>query len=307
MFDKRILNTYAIIIGVSFLVSGVGKLVNTAEFADLIYRYGFGRLMLLAPLIVIFEITIGLMLVLLINPRRYLLLSFILLTIFTIAFAYGHFKNGVDDCGCFGTVLHTHISPVYTFIRNLILLGMSIVVWWVYPNEKTVIPGWKIVSVFGVLCISSFVAGFTFRMPGFLQPAQPVSQYNYQNEDINNTEIAKYIKASPDSVYLVFCFSYTCPHCLNSIENLRSYKKNKMVDRIIALGIGPDSSKQVFVRNFQPDFNIKDISPGAMYKLTNLYPTAFYIKNDTIKAVVQGELPAPVVFKSQYNMVSIKN
>lgn len=87
------LNLYSIIVGALFIVSGAGKITNTAKFSNLIQEYGLGYLMILSPLIVIVEILLGLALVLLINPKRHSLYSFILLIIFTLAYAYAYFIN----------------------------------------------------------------------------------------------------------------------------------------------------------------------------------------------------------------------
>ena len=120
MFEKKILNIYAIVVGVFFIISGIGKVFNTAAFSGLILQYGLGYLMILAPLIVFAEILLGLFLVLLISPKRYSLISFILLIFFTIAFAYAHFYKGIDDCGCMGSLKHSTISPFFSFMRNFI-------------------------------------------------------------------------------------------------------------------------------------------------------------------------------------------
>ena len=82
MFEKRILNIYSVIIGIFFIISGIAKVIDTAAFSNLIYQYGFGYLMILSPLIIIAEILLGLFLILLINPKRNSLFSFILLMIF---------------------------------------------------------------------------------------------------------------------------------------------------------------------------------------------------------------------------------
>ncbi len=87
MFDKKVLNIYAVITGLFFLISGVGKAIDTAAFSDLIYQYGLGYLMILAPVIAVAEILTGLALILLIKPKFYSLVAFILLFIFTISFA----------------------------------------------------------------------------------------------------------------------------------------------------------------------------------------------------------------------------
>jgi len=302
MFDKQTLNIYSIIIGVSFIISGIGKVIDTEAFGNLLYQYGFGYLMILSPLIVVIEIGLGLMLILLINPKQYALFTFFLLIVFTIAFAYGHFKNGVNDCGCLGTLQHTGISPVFSFVRNFILLGMSLIVWIKYPAGPVIVSRWKRPVTLVVLGISAFVAGLTFKIPVFFKTVPTPPKSNFQNQNIKNTELSKFIKISPDSAYLVFCFSYTCPHCWNSIENLRQYKQSGVVDRIISFAIGADSDKMFFMQNFKPDFYIRDLPPGDMLKLTDLFPQAFYIKHDIIKAIIQGELPSPILFKKQYNL-----
>ena len=311
MFEKGILKVYSIIIGLLFIISGLGKVIDTTGFSNLINQYGLGYLMILSPLIVVFEILLGLFLLLLINPKFYAMLSFCLLTIFTALFAFAHFKYGVNNCGCFGT-LYTNLSPAFSFIRNFILIGMSLIVWIKYPKENKIklgiskrgvgelklayITNWKKYLILIVMSITIFTAGFTFRTPYFLRN----THNKFENQNINNTILAKYIKTSPDSTYLVFCFSYTCPHCWNSIENLRQYKLTNVAN-IMALGVGNEKDEKVFNNYFKPDFKIKNISINEMNKLTDSYPTSFYISHDTIKRVMKSELSSPFIFKrSEY-------
>jgi uncharacterized membrane protein YphA (DoxX/SURF4 family) len=300
MFEKGILKVYSIIIGVLFIISGFGKVIDTSGFSNLISQYGLGYLMILSPIIVVFEILLGLFLFLLINPKFYAMISFWLLTIFTALFAFAHFKYGVNNCGCFGT-LHTNLSPTISFFRNFILMLMSLIVWIKYPKERTddykaEISNWKKYLIITVMTISIFTAGFTYKTPYFLRNKFKI--HEFQGQNIKNTNLAKYIKTSPDSTYLIFCFSYTCPHCWNSIENLRQYKITNTAN-IMALGaLGTDEkNKDDFNNDFKPDFKIKDISINEMSKLTDLYPTAFYIEHDTIKIIIKSELPSPFVFQ----------
>ena len=291
MFEKGILKVYSIIIGLLFIISGLGKVIDTTGFSNLINQYGLGYLMILSPLIVVFEILLGLFLLLLINPKFCAKVSLILLTIFTALFAFAHFKYGVNNCGCFGT-LYTNLSPAFSFIRNFILIGMSLIVWIKYPRYNSKVIKWKLCLIASIVGISIFISGFTFRTPYFLKN----THNKFENQNIKNTDLIKYIKTSPDSTYLVFCFSYTCPHCWNSIENLRQYKITNAAN-IMALGVGNEKDKDVFDGYFEPDFKIKDIAVSDMFKLTDTYPTAFYISHDTIKKVMKGELSSPFFFK----------
>ncbi len=304
MFEKRILNIYSVIIGIFFIISGIGKVIDTAGFSNLIYQYGFGYLMILSPLIIIAEILLGLFLILLITPKRNSLFSFILLMIFTISFAYAHFKHGINDCGCFGSLQHSNISPLFSFIRNFILLIMSLIIWIKYPKEKMEVAKWKKYLILSVMCLSIFVAGFTFKTPFFLQ--SKAETHKFQNQSIKNTELSKYIKTSQDSTYLFFCFSYNCTYCWNSIENLRQYKKSNTVDSVVVFATGADSSKLIFEQNFHPDFIIKNLPPEAMNKLTTAYPTTFYVEHDTVKVIIQSVLPSYITFKKYYILSNYK-
>ena len=130
--------------------------------------------------------------------------------------------------------------------------------------------------------------------------------HKFQNQNIKNTELSKYIKTSPDSTYLFFCFSYSCSYCWNSIENLRQYQKTNTVDSVVVFAIGEPKDKLIFEQNFQPDFAIMDLPIQAMDKLTNAYPTAFYVEHDTVKVIIQSELPSPFIFKKNYNLTKPK-
>ena len=173
---------------------------------------------------------------------------------------------------------------------------MSFVIWAGFPKEKPVVAKWKKYLIFVVIGISLFVAGFTFKTPFFLKN----THNKFDNQDIRNTELVKYIKTSPDSTYMVFCFSYTCPHCWNSVENLRQYKLTNTAN-IMALGVGNEKDKGVFNDYFKPDFKITNISISEMNKLTDTYPTAFYISHDTIKRIMKSEVPSPFIFKKLNN------
>lgn len=280
--------------------------MDTEAFGVLLYQYGFGYLTILSPLIVLIEILLGLLLILLINPKLNSILSFSLLLLFSIFFVYGHYKYGINNCGCLGTLQPVGLSPVFSFVRNFILLSMALVVWAKYPKQPVTASRWKILVIFCMMLVSSFIAGLTFKQSVFLKQDNANTTAGFQNKKVQNTALSKYIKTSPDSVYLAFCFSYTCPHCWNSIANLRQFKKTNVVDRIIAFGTGTDSSRLFFVQNFHPDFSIKDLPVNEMLKLTNLFPTAFYIKHDSVKSVILGELPSPIVFKSQYSSFNVR-
>lgn len=305
MFDKKTLSIYAFIVGAFFVISGVGKVIDTTSFSQLITEYGLGVFKLFAPVIVLAEILIGLFLIFSINPKRYSFISFVLLVIFTISFAYAYFEKGITNCGCFGTLKYSTLPPAFSFIRNFILIFLSIIVWLKYPKEETETENWKKYFILTVMCLAIFVSGYTFRVSIFTKPSK--LNERYLNKPVRETNLAKFINTSKDSTYLVFIFSYTCPHCLNSIENLKQYERTKTVDRIIGLVAENEKDRLVFENSFEPNFGIQELSTESVKSLVEVVPTAFFIQNDTIKAIIPSSLPSYVLFKKFYLPVKIND
>jgi hypothetical protein len=298
MNNKKVLDVLAVFTGFFFLVSGVGKVINTAAFGYLIQMYGFGNLMFISPLIVLIELWVGIHLFLLIRPKINSLLALILLIIFTAAFAYAHFKNGVNDCGCMGAILPTKMPTLLSFLRNLLLIVFVSVVWLKYPHFKDYTAKWKRYLVIACMSAALFFAGNSYTLPKIFQRKDVKQQL--KNNLVQNTALGSFIKTTPGKTYLVFCFSYTCPHCWNSIENLRHFIRTDVADSVIVFGMGEATDREYFMQNFKPDFQINDISHENMIKLTTFYPTSFYIRNDSIKAVLPGVLLSPITFKKYY-------
>ena len=123
-----------ILIGITFLLSGLMKAVNVYSFAQTINSfcgllgldgfYGYG------VLLAIFICTIECFLPLLSMSYRYrgiavwcypvILGYFTYITFINYTYLYG----GIESCGCFGELIH--LSPAASFYKNMVLLGLSL-------------------------------------------------------------------------------------------------------------------------------------------------------------------------------------
>jgi len=288
-----------IIIGIVFIISGIGKVGNTAAFSNLIVQYGFGQLQILSPVIVLIEIFTGICLILQIKPKLMSCCAFILVLIFTVAFSYGHFKHGITDCGCFGVLKIGKNGVILTYIRNVILLVLSLYIWLSTTNDAENISERKKMFLLGILLPMVFIAGFTFRLPSSFY-SQKIDKLIDKN--IKETFLTNYIQTSPDSSYLVSVFSYSCPHCWNSIENYKAFKSSGMADSIVAFVLVDSlnihsESKNIFIQNFG-NITREIVNNDEILSFIQSVPTSFYIKNDTIKNVIHSELPSPFVFRN---------
>ena len=70
-----------IVLGILFVISGFGKMINAHGFGELISSYGFDWLSILAPFIILVELFVGFCLLLRYRPRLFLLVSGILLLV----------------------------------------------------------------------------------------------------------------------------------------------------------------------------------------------------------------------------------
>jgi hypothetical protein len=99
---------------------------------------------------------------------------------------------------------------------------------------------------------------------------------------------------------MVFAFTYNCPHCLNSIENLKQYESVGIVDKVIGLVLEDSIAEQAFRENFKPTFLVKNYHPKTLFLLTNSFPQTYYIRNDSIVMKFLGELPCAYVFAKEF-------
>jgi hypothetical protein len=286
---------YSLITGIIFIISGVGKSFAITDFSYLIIQYGFDNLAFLAPIIAISEVLIGLLLIFQIQLKKTACLSLFLLVVFTTIYLYGYLGKDIEDCGCFGVLSVINLPPVWTFVRN----GIIIYLLFEICRNKTEInfqtSYWANPIIMIVICIVSFVSGYTY----FNELDIEDKNHEYAGKSIQQTPLNNFIHTSPDSTYLVFAFSYSCSHCLNSIENLKQYEKSGIVDKVIGLAWGDSISEKQMIENFNPDFSIQNCTPMTLFKLTNRFPTAYYIDKDTVNLILHGELPCSYVFSKK--------
>ena len=112
--------------------------------------------------------------------------------------------------------------------------------------------------------------------------------------------LSEFLTPSKDSTYFVFVFSYSCPHCYSSIENLKQYERLGVADKVLALSFAVDSTTgERFNDIFNPDFQIKNYPPKQLFRLSNQFPVSYYIQNNTIKLEIRGLLPSGYLLQKQ--------
>ena len=156
---KFIVNLVRHSVGLLFIFSGFVKLVDPLGFSYKLKEYFSEAVfdlpfllpytLIMAILVVIFEILVGIALIIgfKINLTRWLLLLMILF--FTFLTFYSAYFNKVTDCGCFGDAIP--LTPWQSFTKDIILLVLILVI---FLNPKRIKPFTSVASHKWILSVS---------------------------------------------------------------------------------------------------------------------------------------------------------
>lgn len=139
---KLLSNICRISLSAVFIFSGFVKVIDpwgtAIKVTEYLSIYGFESLQPAAMLFSIWlcgaEFMMGCMLLFKVRIRLVSIFTFGSLIFFTILTFLSATWIPVEDCGCFGEAIK--LSPWQTFIKNAVMLPMSIVVWWRYRRDK---------------------------------------------------------------------------------------------------------------------------------------------------------------------------
>lgn len=288
--SQQLPKIFRFLVGLVFLLSGLLKAIDTSAFADLMSEYGETWFGFAAPLVIFVEIFLGIMLVFDFYPKQTAIITSIFLLVVSSIYLYGITARGITNCGCFGPITWLNSIPWLTFLRNAILLLMLLPSFLSSTKEspKPTISSIAFMALIAVVVM--FMCGFSMHGAKCLQ-----NQNSFQPIPLKDSQLSELITCSPDSTYLVFAFSYSCPYCQNSIGNVNQYQQMGLADKVIALALEDSIAKARFDRLFDTNFEIREISQFSMYRLTTTLPTTFFIRHDTIFSQYSGMVVSPAL------------
>ena len=287
------LNIISILLGCIFLISGFGKLVGVDAFESLIESYGLPQFAFLAPIIILMEILLGVLLILVYRKKLMGIISSIILIIFTIIYSYAYIEHGITDCGCFGNNPILQSNPSISYIRNSIMIALSVILYIYGNNNNEHISKTTICCLSGILVVCAFIMGRSFRVPSMFVKPNPLFMKPVIESNISNC-----VDLSNDSTYVVYVFSYDCAGCWNNMTNFINYDKDSIADRSIGLCVG-GKGKNTFMNYFKPNFDIYDVGTALSDEI-KIVPTFLYIKNGLIHDIIQGSVINSKLFKDNY-------
>jgi len=163
---KAIVSIARILVGVLFIFSGFIKLNDPVGFSYKLQEY-FSEPVLdipflipfalvIAILLVIFELVVGIMLLIGYAPKFTSWSLLVMIIFFTFLTFYSAYFNKVTDCGCFGDAIP--LTPWESFYKDIILLVLILIIFF---NQKFINPILPVKYHKWVVFIS-FMACFAF-------------------------------------------------------------------------------------------------------------------------------------------------
>lgn len=281
------------ILGLMFLFSAFAKAWDAEAFADMLLLYGPQWFSIGAPILIMVEAVLGMALVMRVQTRWTAIAADCFLVVVSAIFAYGVLTKGIQDCGCFGIFSKIFAGkPWITFARNMLFVGISVPaildtsreVRYLYPKTCLTII---------VVAIACFICGLSMRKSYSLPKISDVKSNDRSKVMEKLNEIYSF---NPDSTYIVYLFSFNCPHCQNSFANVQQFQQFNVADRVLGIAVEDQDAQERFYRIYKPEIDIITIPREQMEQITIQLPIGMSIKENAIKKVEAGFITSPGLF-----------
>ena len=280
-------------LGLMFLFSAFAKAWDAEAFADMLLLYGPQWFSIGAPIIIMAEAVLGMALVLRVKPRWSAICADCFLIIVSAIFAYGVLVKGIQDCGCFGVFSKMFTGkPWVTFVRNALFIAISVPA--ILDSNREVRHLYpKICLTILVVAIACFICGLSMRKSYKLPKISQVKTTNHSKVMEKLNEIYSF---NSDSTYVVYLFSFTCPHCQNSFANVQQFQQFNVVDNVVGIAVEDQEAQERFYRIYKPEIDIITIPREQMERITNQLPIVMSIKDNSILKIEGGFITSPGLF-----------
>lgn len=230
-----------VLVGVLFIISGFIKANDTIGFSYKLVEYFeifnmhffVDYAVAMAMFICIFEIMVGVALLLGAYTRLNMWLLLLMIVFFTLLTGYSAITNKVTDCGCFGDAIK--LKPVESFLKDVVLLVFILIM---FVGQKYITPLFdKTMSAIALgvsLLVTTF---FTFYTYMFL-PRIDFLPYKVGNDIAALMQLPP--DAKKDSIAMIFVYEKDGKRMELGMNDLgaidETYKFIERIDRTIVEG-----------------------------------------------------------------------
>lgn len=227
-------------LGVVFLLSGIGKLLDINQFIWLIRDFGIESAFLagfLARGLIALELVLGLFLIFQFALRRFTLpLVALTLILFSAYLFYLMSRQGAEaDCGCFGAL--GEMGTLAALIKNGIMMLAAIGLFIVAPSRLLMLKPSTGISLLAKVLV---VAAITVP---FILPARYHLDLLYKADNTPHPVINL-----KEGKFILGYLSATCSHCHHAAERLKELHDSDATIPVYLVIWGQEDAQQDFLK-----------------------------------------------------------
>lgn len=231
-----------ILLGLTFILSAVTKMLSIDQFEIYVYSFGFFSMnvaFFLARLCIAGEFLLGVGLISNICNRLTVTTTLVVLLLFTIFLSYTALIGRTDSCQCFGTFVE--ISPTHSIIKNAILIFFTLLVFKVPSFQWR--PQWylwliAIVAPFAAVFILSPLDSWIFHEKGANYNEKIYAEQIVVSEPYSLAHLSEGRK-------LVAFVTPKCPYCKMAMQKINTFQKRYALDSSSIVYVAPRSMDTV--------------------------------------------------------------
>ena len=283
-----------IFVGILFIISGLIKLNDPVGFSYKLQEYFSAEVLNLeflipfslgiALFVVIFEVVLGVMLLIGFKPKFTMWSLLLMIVFFTFLTFYSAYFNKVTDCGCFGDALK--LTPWQSFTKDVILLVFILILFF---NIKLIKPFFKEAGV-TLIVFASYTLCLVFAY--YVLNHLPLIDFRAYKTGTNIQSAMTVPEGAPKSVYeMVFIYK------VNGVEKEFTEKE---INNVPEGAEFVDRKDKLITQGYVPpihDFSIEKDGTDYTEDMLNTPKLILIISYDLEKAREKGLAKAEVFAK----------
>ncbi len=275
-----------LVLGLVFLLAGVAKAVDPAEFAHEIEGYGLvgpGLSAIAAPLLIAVEMTLGVALLLAFAVPAMAILSSAMILGFLGLKISSLAAGRTDPCGCFGAYLQT--SPGWGIVIDLGFLMAALLALWGSRRRQAGSGRPALLAVAGAGLAS---LGLALASPDL--PLDGLITRLTAGRTLRDLGIEG--KVPGDGARLVALLDLTDPKSGETAALLDAFSSKPGAPTVLALTPSSEEEKSAFTWSANPTFEIQHVDRPILKPLYRRLPRFFLVISGKVVAVYDGAPPA---------------
>ena len=279
-------------LGVIFILSAAFKVISIDEFEIYIHSFGIFNFVVgtfLARVLISFEFLLGVGLILKLHYKKVWWFSLLIMVAFTLFLGYvALFRNGDENCHCFGTIVE--VKPLASIFKNITIILLLFLV----KNEEESMCRFRKWLIITSVLISMIVPFVCFPMDTIYNKiVSPIQDFNQtafdqllQDSSMQNVVIEKEPR--------LFAFYVAgCKYCRLSMKKIDSFFEKNHIDKskLVVVIVGLDNH----VTQFKTETGSSEYSfyvfhneqvPIIMKTTFGSFPTFAFVKDGKTSKVM---------------------